>query len=230
MEANADDYMRMMNSDEALCEELQDCVSDMDVNGWKAVRHPLVYSVPYFEREAAILNKRLAMKEKRLEEYLEAGKVEAAVFLYERPYRLQAFLDHADGTLSGKRYWELLAHVWTDSENVWQNLDVWENLLFEHKWDKSKYFMSHVERLEFEKMPDELTVYRGVRDQRHWKGFSWTVDLDKAVWFANRYKKAKGDGKIIKGVVKKSDVLGYKSARGESEIVCHWNKVVFEGR
>jgi hypothetical protein len=46
------------------------------------------------------------------------------VYLHEPPYRLDAFMDIA-GRLSNKNFWVLLAGVWTDSENIWQNPENW---------------------------------------------------------------------------------------------------------
>jgi hypothetical protein len=43
---------------------------------------------------------------------------EQFVWLYQRPYRLEAFAAIARN-LSDESYWSLLASLWTDSENLW---------------------------------------------------------------------------------------------------------------
>jgi len=75
-------------------------------------------------------------------------------------------------------------------------------------------------------LPDEITIYRGIKtpdspDDPH--GMSWTLDRDKAVWFANRMKSR---GVLYTATIKKSKVLAHFLNRGESEIVVHPDSII----
>jgi hypothetical protein len=39
------------------------------------------------------------------------------IWLHERPYRVEALQDIAFN-LRGREYWEMVSHVWSDSENI----------------------------------------------------------------------------------------------------------------
>lgn len=49
---------------------------------------------------------------------------------------------------------------------------------------------SRIEEASLNRLPDTVTVYRGVTKVNHTrqKAVSWTVDYETAVWFANRYR------------------------------------------
>jgi hypothetical protein len=48
---------------------------------------------------------------------------------------------------------------------------------------------------------------------------SWTLDREKAIWFANRWARIYGSPRLYQTRVDPSEVLGYVVARSESEIV-----------
>jgi hypothetical protein len=89
------------------------------------VRHPLVYQVPLWSNGSA--NAYYLQKKKDLETALTEKNYSRVVYLHERPYRLQAFIQ-IQKYLSDEKYWSLLASVWTDTENAWQHLDEWREL------------------------------------------------------------------------------------------------------
>ena len=65
------------------------------------------------------------------------------------------------------------------------------------------------------------------RSGRRDKGIAWTTEREKAVWFANRFAVLDrfGEPKLLTGVARKEDVLGYFTGRGESEVVMDPAKV-----
>lgn len=71
-------------------------------------------------------------------------------------------------------------------------------------------------------MPEEITVYRGIRGRGSLKALSWTTDIEKAEWFAKRWDK---NGKVYSVNVSKDDVLAVFSSRGESELVVDYTKL-----
>lgn len=92
------------------------------------LKHPLLYVIMPSEAMYASYNKRYEVIKSMIAKSMEEEDFEGYVFHHERPYRVEAFMD-IESNLSDKRYWSLLGEVWTDSENTWQNIDEWNELL-----------------------------------------------------------------------------------------------------
>lgn len=97
-----------------------------------------------------------------------------------------------------------------------------ENDLIEYVFSHSELSEERKERMSNLPAGDELIVYRGSGDYIL-EGYSWTLSIDTAEFFANRYSK---EGVIYKGKVKKSDVLDYYENRGESEVLVNPDNVM----
>ena len=66
----------------------------------------------------------------------------------------------------------------------------------------------------FNSLENEFIVYRGYT---HWEnGYSYTLDKERAVWFANRFGQ---NGKVKEMLVRKEDVFAYTNSREENEII-----------
>lgn len=177
--------------------------------------HPLVYSIFHGDAMNEHINNLYLHKKARLEEALAEGKFPTYVFLHERPYRCEAFYK-IQSQLEDRDYWDLLADVYTDSENVWQHKTIWKELLGSARL-QSELFMDQSEREAFNSLPALVTVYRGYQKGKNAKGWSYTLDEEKALWFAKRFS---GTAPRVKTItVKKSLVLGLKTVRNEQEIV-----------
>jgi hypothetical protein len=86
--------------------------------------------------------------------------------------------------------------------------------------------MDEDERKTFGELPDELTIYRGYAGKRK-NGLSWTLSLEKAEWFADRFEMMTGETSyVVKGTCKKADVIAYFDRRQEDEILIDPAKVV----
>lgn len=191
-----------------------------------ALNHPLVQQIPYNPMMNALINKSYEIKMAKVEEAVAAKKWSTAIFLHERPYRLDALAKYAR-QMDDKSYWDMVGNAWTDSENIWQNLSRWRDL-WEAKRPDKDLVMTEDERDVLASLPDTIPVYRGVHGQgakkRVHNGMSWTIDRDKAVWFAERWKKP--NPMVLEGRVKKKDVHAYFAGRGETEIVSSSVKIV----
>ena len=117
--------------------------------------------------------------------------------------------------LKSHQYWQLLGEVWVNSENIWQNKQRWFKLLSSKAFDKD-YFMNKADRRFFDKIPDELVVYRGYIPFQNEDGFSYTLVKEKAEWFANRFGK---DGKVLTRKINKSEIFAFMNSRGEHEVI-----------
>ena len=145
------------------------------------------------------------------------------VWSYKTPWRLDAFLT-IENHMSDRAYWSLLGHVWLDCEHPHQRLRHWLRL-----WQSSRphqeLVMEQEERKALAALPDRLTIYRGVHIKKGTlRGLSWTLDRERAEWFANRW--AKRRPYLVEAEVLKSNVRAHFLDRGEAEIVVLPNRLV----
>lgn len=176
------------------------------------VRHPLVYQVPLWSNGSA--NAYYLQKKKDLDTALAEKNFSRVVFLHERPYRLQAFIQIAHH-LSDAKYWSLLAGIWTDTENAWQNLDEWRKLFNSNRPHRER-LMDRDEVLALSSLPDTVKVYRGCQKGINEDGISWTLKRDKAEWFATRLDK---DGVVLEKEIQKKDIIAVFTNRNEFEVI-----------
>ena len=222
----ADPFIAAMlrRKDEPLDPELAPHVSEVSFGEFTmpALRHPLVYLVPFMAPEAFRANDLLKHKRERIKRAMDDGDAGTFVFLHERPHRAQAllvWLHNYMPSVTEEDYWPLVAEVWIDSENIDQVWHAWR-----HLWRPARLPTTNRLRLasgekayaELMAMPEELTVYhgQGVGDTLDW---SWTLDRDEAVWFARRF--GVGVPEVLTGKVSRSNIYAYLTGRGEAEIV-----------
>lgn len=183
------------------------------------IRHPLVYSIPHLPELNALANEQLRAKKEYVEKAMAERDFGAVIWMHERPHRVFAFLKVAS-ELTDEQYWEMLGHIYVDTENFWQNRQLWRHLLTNTQHDLSKrvLMMSEHDRTIFEDTPAEVTVFRGYF-HRNKMGFSWTLVHRKAWWFAKRLAIDPTRAKVIRGLVSKKDIIAVFTERGESEVV-----------
>lgn len=212
----------LLERKEELNEELAPYLNDS--GPFLALQHPLIYSVPHFSELNAIVNARYHMISQANADNLSKGDYIRYLLNHERPWRLDAF-EKIQDKLSNKQYWETLSWIYIDCENIWQNYDVWNQLLFDTKRKGKSAFMNVNERRVFKSLPNLIKIYRGV-SSNHKEGISWTTDKSKATWFPQRFSALRPDGaKLIIAHIHKSKVLAYLNSREESEIVCRYADV-----
>jgi len=187
---------------------------------WPMLRHPMVYSVPYSEDRNAKINRLYEFRLQRVKELEEEGRFDDIIWqCYERPYRLAAFTKYADH-FDDRRWLECLMEVWQDSENIWQNRRVWGDLLKRAKLitTDAPYYDGEVPH-DFE-LPDILRVYRGYSEPSgEALGLSWTMDPDRAVWFARRFATRGERPMVALGTITGKDVIAVLMGREENEVV-----------
>ena len=139
------------------------------------------------------------------------------------PDRLDAFL--STGHKCDRDFWECLCVAWMRCESVTIDKSCWVSLMGSKRPGKEKWLMTKEEVAFLNNLPDTVTVYRGCPVKKS-NGLSWTLDREKALWFANRFNFKKKewpfdqDCCLIEGTVKKKHILAYLNGRNESEIVC----------
>ena len=189
-----------------------DLLPYLEESSFPMLRHPLIYQVPFFSGGQA--NYQYEAKKKYVAEALEKKNYSQFIFLHERPYRVEAFLE-IESLLTDKQYWELLSSIYTDTENAWAYLSQYKKL-FSSQRSHREYLMDEEERKVYEALPDEVTVYRGYQVGQNRNGISWTTSKKTAQWFATRFAK---QGKVLEKRVPKRDIISVFNGRNESEVV-----------
>ena len=199
---------------EELLPELRASIIDGGLFKRKSIQHPLVIG-DIGMMTNSYYNNQLKRKQERLKEFENNNEFESYLFLIEKPFRALFFLELVKQNKIkklSKKYWKILSSLWTGSENIFQHKELWAELLKDKT--NSHYFMSKKDLEFYNSLENEFIVYRGYT---HWEnGYSYTIDKDKAVWFAERF----GQNGIVKErLVKKEDVFAFTNARNEKEII-----------
>lgn len=129
---------------------------------------------------------------------------------------IREYLDPEDYAAELREAW-----LMTEFPNADPNLSLAEKVRFFRKADP-KLLMSKSDYARFLSLPDELVVYRGVNRKGSYKGLSWTIDKERAEWFASRWE---WNSAVYRATVAKADVLAYFGERSEEEIVLDSRKL-----
>lgn len=208
-----------------LAEYLEEGQTERGVD-FPVVRHPLVYAVPYLPQLNNRYNELLRQKLSAVQRAKDNNDWLLYIMLHERPYRGNAFGEVQDA-LSDVDYWEILADLWRDSENIRQNAEMWEDFLTAPRGSKEN-LMSEDEREALAAMADRFTIYQGHTFDRD-DGWSWTTDEKTAVWFARRFASMEDSTPLVTvATVDKSEVVAYFLGRGEHEIIVDPDMVELE--
>lgn len=211
-----EEWMALMTKVEDLHPDLRPYVSEGSLG--RVLQHPLVYAVPLFSN--AMANFQYAAKTRALAKARVSQDWSTVIWLHERPYRLQALRQDA-WIADDKDYWRLVADVWIDSENIWQNMDEWIDLLASERPGREQ-MMNEENQAALAALGETLTVYRGCVREVNEDGLSWTLDKSQAEWFARRFLDPRDDGEyavVIEAVVDASAVVALLTTRSEAEIV-----------
>ena len=125
-------------------------------------------------------------------------------------------------------YYNILGDVLTDIENPKdESSTIIELIQYGNQYLE---MMNKEEKTKFNELPDELVVYRGVRwnleeieDVYELISYSWTINYDTALWFAQTGSKEKSV--VFKYTIEKDSVLSYFTRRKESEIVLNFEDI-----
>jgi hypothetical protein len=199
---------------EELLPELKASIIDGDLFNRKSIQHPLLIG-DIGIMPNSYYNSQLLKKQERLKEFEKNKEFESYLFLIEKPFRVLFFSELVKQNKikkMSKKYWRILSSLWTGSENIFQNKELWDELLKDKT--NSHYFMSKKDLEFYNSLENEFIVYRGYTLWEN--GYSYTIDKDRAIWFANRF----GQNGIVKErLVKKEEVFAFTNSREEKEII-----------
>jgi hypothetical protein len=203
---------------EGLHPDLQEAIVVSPLLG-PMIKHPLVYSVLVgMPNMVEHLNRGYEHKREELAKAIAAKNWRTAIWLHERAYRGVALARFAPHIESDQDYWSLVTDFWMDSENIHEEPDLWDNLLHADR-GSHEAMMDQDERDTLAELPDRFTVYQGHTDLRD-DGWSWTLNRDKAIWFARRFAGFDDALPVLSSTrVDKANVHALLLGRGEDEVL-----------
>ena len=208
---------QLMDTKADLHPDLEAAKCKADGLGWDCIKHPLLFAVPYMPEMNAVYNKQYECRAATVEKAVVEKNWSRILGFTERPYRFQTFMEHM-GLMTNAEYWENLGWLWTDSENLWQVGKRELRGLLNSERSGRELMMDPEEREALAALPETFPVYRGHGPKNKW-GFSWTLDLAKAAWFANRFTR-KGERQLVtEGACLKANAVALFLGRNEKEIV-----------
>jgi hypothetical protein len=218
MSLTQEEWWDIMTTQEELDPEL---AAYREVNkqyGFDMIRHPLLYSIMHVDQMNAMVNKQLQMKREQLARARAAGDWNTFVYTYEKPYRITAFT-HVAYLMRDRQYWELLGSIWVNSENIYQEEDLWREALSCDRY--GRYWMMEKEERDHLKggYLKTLQVYRGFHNDGREHGLSWTANPITAKWFARRHAQSGEVPRVATGTIDKKSVIAFFNGRSETEMV-----------
>lgn len=164
---------------------------------------------------------------KLLDDYKDIIMQKTSVFkifmMISKPYRL-TFLKYIKNYLSKEDFSKILLDVWilTEFPSSDVNVALKEILNWFKHADKS-HMIDEEDVKTYNNFPEQIAIYRGIKDSSIDKGISYTTDIEIAKWFAQRHNA--DQGYLIEGIVNKKDILLYTNKRSEKEIVVDPQKI-----
>ena len=144
--------------------------------------------------------------------------VNGIYMIVNKPYAL-TFLRYVAPHLSKSDYSTILADAWIRSENPNSDANVSRQKLVSMFKDADPTVLMDADELkEYRGLPDRVTIYRGVTSYngKNIKALSWTLDYDKAAWFAHRFGE---EGTVYEAQIAQPHVLAYFGRRNEAEVI-----------
>jgi hypothetical protein len=144
--------------------------------------------------------------------------------------RTDAFLEwwESDQEVGIDDFYAALRLTWTTAENVYLDRDRWTSLW---EWESARpdllqtKLMTSDERAALISLPADVTVYRGYGDRDTigalpaWWGISWTLDRQRALWFARRFAVLHSAGRIATATIKRQAIIALLHDRNETEVI-----------
>lgn len=194
----------------------RDRIVQTSIGEW--INHPLYHSHFFpVEYEPDWFGKVLRMRQQEARDAYRAKDWDRWVFIHERPYRtqcLQRLFEAGVLVHCTEQAGKLTRDVWTDSENINQNLFFWYKIFT--YMQTGDLWMEDEDKTTLDLLFKEnktITVYRGECDDGGW---SWTLNKSVAKKFANRF----GEGNaVLVAEIEREHVWCYTNARGEEEII-----------
>lgn len=142
-------------------------------------------------------------------------------------------LDNIEG-ISDKKYWTMIGLTWESCDNLIHYREEVKSL-FRSKRKFRQYLMSSAGQSSLNKLPEEITIFRGMTVDEFKSGdfgISWSLKKEVAEFFAKYFRNCHVTyypKTICELKIKKSDVIAFFNGRNEEEIIydyaSHKNKI-----
>ena len=203
-------------------------ITTKDVGDFGIVYHPFFNStyVVYDEKLIDIFKEKDKFNKyvQQLKEHIQTlNDVYKIVTLVNKPYRI-LYLYLIQDYLNPKTFANLLKDCYTETEypNKDVNVSVEKIKAMFESADKN-LIMDNNEKNIYNNLDNEVTIYRGFFSNKYYKALSWTLDFEKAKFFATRFNNT--NGCIYQANIKKDDILAYFDCRNEKEIIADFDKL-----
>ena len=225
-------------------EELKYYIKDFD--GMKFIKHPLMNEMVFGELDQvipesfkkAILPKgldaktfadayvqKINFKQGQLDEAISQQNWDKVFMLIEKPFRLNWLEENIDLIKDDKQYYNFLKDAYMMTEFPMNGFSNYRDLLdLFYARENSKLMLDKDELELLNSLPNEVKIWRGVKvddvlDDDN-IGLSFTLNKDKAIWFAERFSQAGvSQAILIEAVVKRDDILSIFLNRDEEEVI-----------
>jgi hypothetical protein len=182
-----------------------------------AIKHPFVNAVPYAPPFASFYNEQLVHKRATFASAVKASDWNTAVFVHERPWRVDVLASLAD-YLDDHEYWPLVREVWMDAENITECRTAWDELLRSPRGHR-ELLTADEDQGELANLPDVVTLFQGRTTHRD-DGWSWTLKREVGEWFASRFALFENAKPVLATTtIEKSSIHALLLGRGEHEVL-----------
>jgi hypothetical protein len=215
-------------------------------NGMKFIKHPLMNEMVFGELDQvipesfkkAILPKgldaktfgdayvqKINFKQVQLDEAIKQQNWDKVFMLIEKPFRLNWLEENVNLFQNERAYYSFLKDAYMMTEFPMNGFYNYRDLLdLFYAKDDPKLMMDVYENTMLQKLSNEIEIWRGIKvdDEIDMEniGLSFTLDKEKAIWFAERFAKEGFDKSIlIKAVIKKKHIIAIFLDRFEDEII-----------
>ena len=214
--------------------------------GMRFIKHPLLNEMVFGELDQvipesfkkAILPKgldaktfgdayvqKINFKKQELDKAIEQQNWDKVFMLIEKPFRLNWLEENIDLIKDDKQYYNFLKDAYMMTEFPMNGFSNYHDLLdLFYARENSKLMLDKDELELLNSLPNEVKIWRGVKvddvlDDDN-IGLSFTLNKDKAIWFAERFSQAGvSQAILIEAVVKRDDILSIFLNRDEEEVI-----------
>mgnify|MGYP001073839171 CR=1 FL=1 len=159
------------------------------------------------------------IQKKYMKDIENASDAEELFSMIRKSYQM-AFLKYTREYMAVDDFSRIFSGIWIRNENPNRDPNVTIKTLIQWLRASNKEILMKEAELEvYRNYPEKIKIYRGVAVNRNPKGLSWTENIEKAEWFAERFNRKNKKGVVQEAYIAKENVLAYFNRRGEDEIV-----------
>tara|TARA_R110000765_G_scaffold215100_1_gene319955 strand:+ start:1173 stop:1919 length:747 start_codon:yes stop_codon:yes gene_type:complete len=168
---------------------------------------------------------KINFKQGQLDEAIEQENWDKVFMLIEKPFRLNWLEENIDLIEDNKKYYDFLKDAYMLTEFPMSSFTFYSDLLeLFYAKDYPKLMMNKDELKLLNSLPNEVKIWRGVKVDDVLDieniGLSFTLNKDKAIWFAKRFsQEGVSQPTLIEAVVKKKFILSIFLDRNEDEVI-----------